>query len=405
MSEITRDVVVIGAGLAGLMAGIEAARRDRSVLVLEASNEPCGRFVLSGSGAAPVSNRNLDVSGFHGRYARFVSDALKALPGPDLRHWLGAIGIFLTDAEHYGHIVATGGGTSVRDAMIDALQRVGAELRAGCPVEAIEPKGAGFLVVPEGGEPISASTVVLAGGLHPAAGADLPSVAAALGHTFVPALPAQTPLPVDEVWISAIESLWMDVRVTVVAAGKPVLERVGSMLFDGAQICGEVIFNVSGEVTRRIVGGEQVVLAVNFYPTLSRDEVAQWMHRVLGEGTRERAAFALDRMLPQRLAEAFLRDLKLKPDARAMRLELRDRETLLERMTATRLTIGGPGQWDSAEGATGGVNVREVSPRTFESRVRPGLFIVGGMLRVSADWGGFAQHFALASGFLAGRHA
>jgi predicted Rossmann fold flavoprotein len=403
MSEITRDVVVIGAGLAGLMAGIEAARRDRSVLVLEPGDEPCARFVASGSGAAPVSNRNLNVSGFHGRYARFVSDALKALPEPDLRQWFDAIGITLTEAEHYGHIVATGGGEPVRDAMVDALQGAGAELRTGCPIETLEPEGAGFRVTPEGGEPISASAVILAGSLHP--GADWPRVAAALGHTSVPALPAQTPLPVDDAWIGAVGGLWMDVTVTVVAAGKPVLERTGSMLFDGAQVSGQVIFNVSGEVTRRIIGGEPVALLLDFYPTLSREEVAQWLHRVLGEGTRERAAFALDRMIPQRLAEAFLRDLKMKPDARAMRLELRDRVTLLERMTATRLTVGGPGQWDSAEGSTGGVNVREVSPRTFESRVRPGLFFTGGMLDVSGDWGGFEQHFALASGMLAGRHA
>jgi predicted Rossmann fold flavoprotein len=313
---------------------------------------------------------------------------------------LDAIGISLTDAEHYGHIVATGGGEPVRDAMVDALQHAGAELRTGCPIETLEPEGAGFRVTPEGGEPISASAVILAGSLHP--GADWPRVAAALGHTSVPALPAQTPLPVDEAWIGAVGGLWMDVTVTVVAAGKPVLERTGSMLFDGAQVSGEVIFNVSGEVTRRIVGGEPVALLLNFYPTLSREEVAQWLHRVLGEGTRERAAFALDRMIPQRLAEAFLRDLKMKPDARAMRLELRDRVTLLERMTATRLTVGGPGQWDSAEGSTGGVNVREVSPRTFESRVRPGLFFTGGMLDVSGDWGGFEQHFALASGWLGG---
>jgi hypothetical protein len=132
------------------------------------------------------------------------------------------------------------------------------------------------------------------------------------------------------------------------------------------------------------------------------EEVEQWLHRTLGGATRERAASALDAMLPQRLAEVFLRDLKVKPNARSRDLEKPDREGLFERMKATRLTVTGTGGMDVAEGVTGGVTVRQVDPRTFESKVQPGLFIVGGMLDISADWGGFEQHFALASGWVAG---
>jgi predicted Rossmann fold flavoprotein len=184
-----------------------------------------------------------------------------------------------------------------------------------------------------------------------------------------------------------------------------VLRRSGSLLFEPSAVSGEAVFNVSGEAARRMAGGETVELALDLFPSLSHDEVADWLHRVLGEGTRERAAQALDRMLPRRLAEAFLRELRVKPDARSMHLELRDRQQLLERMKASRLSVVRTGAWVQAESGTGGIGVREVNPRTMESRVVPGLYFAGGILDVSADWGGFEQHFALASGLLAGRHA
>jgi predicted Rossmann fold flavoprotein len=388
-----RDVIVVGAGLSGLMTGIQAARRGLSVLVIEQHRQACERFAASGMGAAPVSNAGLDIARFHGRHARFVSDALAALPPSRLRDWFAAIGVTLAQAEHYGHII----GNHVPQALSAALAEAGGELACGIAVTGASHGQAGFEIM--AGGPLKARTLVLATGPD-RSGAEL---AAALGHKLNLMLPAQVPLVPAEDWPRELAGLWMDVRLTLLAGERLVLEREGSLLFTPGGLSGEVVLNVSGEASQRLAKGEKLALQICFFPGMDEADVSEWMFRVLGEHTRMKAVEALDRMLPARLAAALLRLLKVKPTARSMHIEQRQREGLLARMLATRLELSGTAGMQAAESKRGGVAVREVNPRTFASRVCPGLFIAGSLLDVSADWGGFEQHFSLACGYLAGK--
>ncbi len=397
---ISRDVVVIGAGPAGLMAGISAAARGRSVMVLERAPEVCLNFLRAGSGAAPVSNSGLDVSRFQGRHARFVTDALRAFGPDELAAWFAERRLELHEAEHYGHIVAPGGGEAVRDALLDALEEAGGDLYADVAITRTKALATGFSLRADS-EVVHASSLILATGADESGCA----LAAGFGHSVTPLVPAHVGLRVEESWVGLVADVWMDVRMQLLSGGKVVTEREGSMQFTADGLAGEVIFNISAEAARRHAEHEALELLINFFPGQTPAEVTKWMHHTLGEATRERADYALDRMLPMRLALVFLRQLKVKPDARSMHLEKADREGLLQRMTATRLRITGTAGPQTAESTSGGVSVREVDPRTFASRLQPGLFIVGGLLDVSADWGGFEQHFALASGWVAGHGA
>ncbi|MBK8208115.1 MAG: aminoacetone oxidase family FAD-binding enzyme [Planctomycetes bacterium] len=397
---ISRDVVVIGAGPAGLMAGISAAARGRSVMVLERAPEVCRRFLITGSGAAPVSNSSLDVARFHGRHARFVTDALRAFGPDELSAWFAERNLELHEAEHYGHIVAPGGGEAARDTFLAALEEAGGDLYADVVVTRTKAMASGFSLRVDG-EVVHASSLILATGADESGCA----LAAGFGHSVTPLVPAHVGLRVEESWVGLVADLWMDVRLQLLSGGKVVTEREGSMQFTPGGLAGEVVFNISAEAARRHAEHEVLELVIDFFPGKTRAEVTKWMHHTLGEATRERADYALDRMLPMRLAIVFLRQLKVKPDARSMHIEKSDREGLLQRMTATRLRIAGVDKPQTAESASGGVSVREIDPRTFGSRLQPGLFVVGGLLDVSADWGGFEQHFALASGWVAGHGA
>ena len=169
------------------------------------------------------------------------------------------------------------------------------------------------------------------------------------------------------------------------------------MLFTAAGLTGEAVFNVAGSVE------PGCRLVVNFHPGQTRDEVAEWLHRVFGERTREPAEVAIDYIVPASLGRVFLARQRIKPGARVMQLDEQHRQGIVADMHHSTLTVTGTLGMRAAEACTGGVNVREVDPRTFASRRQPGLYVVGRVLDVSADWGGFEQHFALASGFVAGR--
>src|SRR5690606_1226363 len=133
-----------------------------------------------------------------------------------------------------------------------------------------------------------------------------------------------------------------------------------------------------------------------------REEVAQWLHRVFGERTREPANRAIDYIVPGSLGGVLLARQKLKSGARVMQMSEDQRTGRVTEMVATRWHVTGTLGMNAAESCIGGVHVREIDPRTYQSRLVPGLYVVGRLLDVSADWGGFEQHFSLASGRLAG---
>lgn len=361
-----------------------------------------GKYCYSAMGAAAVSNTGLDISRFHGRHARFVSDALAALGPEELRQWFNQSGVALIDAEYYGLVKPLGGGSEVIAALLHEVEDA-LETRAVSGVRRTEH---GFLVELADGASVSARAVVLAAG-----GANLPQlgggddgyrIAQSLGHSLAPAFPALVGIRIEETWPLQLPGLWMDVRLRLLDGRRELAESKGSMLFTRSGLTGEAVFNLSHAVEPAMARGAGLELAVNFFPGMRADEVGQWLFRVFGERTREAAHEAIDYILPRSLGAALLARRKVKRGARVMQLDERQREGLLHEMLDTRLKVQGTLGMRAAEGVTGGVKVREIDPRTFRSRVVPGLFVVGQVLDVSADWGGFEQHFALAGGFLAG---
>jgi predicted Rossmann fold flavoprotein len=399
------DVLVIGGGPAGLMAALCAARRGRSVTVLESQPYVGAKFCYSAMGAAAVTNVAVGPASFHGPNARFVADALNALPARTLRNFLTAEGASLEDARFYGLIAPVGGGSTVISALVDALEAAGGRLITEARVHTLARNDKGFTAQVQGAAFKAAACVLACGGSNlPQLGGNDSSytLAAGLGHRVEPRYPALVGIKVEEPWPYGLPGLWMDVELQLVAGKRQLSASGGSMLFTGSGLTGQAVFNVSRAIEAALAAGPDLTLLVNFHPGQDVAEVAEWLRRVLGERTRERCDNALDFIIPRQLAATLLRLQGIKHTARVQQLEERERTGLLEAMTATRLKVTGTLGMAAAEGVTGGVWPREVDPRTFESRKCPGLYVVGQMLDVAGDWGGFEQHFALASGFVAG---
>lgn len=396
------DVVVVGAGASGLMAGATAAARGLRTLVLERRSLPGQRLMVSAMGAGAVSNTGLEVSRFHGREARFVSDALQALPADDLRHWFAAAGAELHDLPHYGLVAPEGGGAAAVAALVDALHQAGGELRLDTIVRGARHSGDAIELDAGPSGLLQPRALVLAtGGAHMprlGGGTENFDLARSLGHTVSPLRPGQVPLRLFAPWLEDVTGLWMEVRLRLWDGARCVAESTGSMLLAKGVATGEAVFNLSRHCDR-----SGLELGICFFPEREPEQVDEWLFRTLGERTREPVARALDNIIPLSLATAFLRKLTIKRTARVQELSLLQRKRLLADMLDLRLPLAGTLGWQAAESTLGGVSVREVDPRTFASRKTPGLYLAGRMLDVAGDWGGFEQHFALASGFVAGR--
>ncbi|MHC4841468.1 MAG: aminoacetone oxidase family FAD-binding enzyme, partial [Planctomycetota bacterium] len=259
----------------------------------------------------------------------------------------------------------------------------------------------------DGGESLSCDRLVLAcGGPNlPQRGGTLLGVdsAAKLGHSVRDPLPGQVGLVTQEEWPTEAAGCWMDVGLKLLDDRKVVAETTGSILFTQSGIVGEAIFDISAAAAALLRQDKSPCLEINFFPELSSDDLAVWMHQVFGERSKERAVEALDIMLPAKIGGPWLKRMKLKAHARVLQMDKPQREALLHDMQASELTIVDTLGLRAAETFSGGVSVREVDPRTFASKACEGLYVVGSVLDIDADWGGFSQHFALGSGLLAGQ--
>lgn len=386
------------------MAALAASRQGARVLVLEQGRAPGRKFAMLRRGHGAISHELVSHEYFHGRHGRFASDALTALDAHALHALFSDIGAELQWDEG---VLRHGerSGQSLAQALVGAIEAAGGEVRCETLVRGVIEDSRGWIVATSAGDLRARRVVMALGGAHfpqLGGGNDGLKFARELGHMVEPHSPAVVGLRTREVWPFRLPGLWMECRVGLFVDGKPMREAVGLVLFTAGALVGPAIAEVSREVEPALGQGHEVKLSLNFYPQQSISEVETWFFRTLGSHTRKLTPDALNDMIPRRLAAELCRAAGVDPGWRVDRLQPEQRKRLETMLTDTRLTITGTLGWRAAEATRGGVNVREVDPKTFESRKHRGLYLVGELLDVDAPIAAMNVHFALASGWCAG---
>ena len=414
------DVIVIGAGAAGLFAATRAAERGRDVLLLEKNRKPGVKILMSGGTRCNLT-QHTDTSGIvaaFGDQGPFLHSALAALPPEDLVAWFEAEGV-ATKVEATGKVFPRSDrALDVLNALRRRLERSGARLELQQPVLGIEAPaepGGPLGVATESGTLTAASVIVTSGGAsYPGCGTtgDGYAWARALGHDVVPAQPALVPLTTEAAWVRELQG----VTVPEVELSAPALppgpargrrQRAsrrrarGSLLFAHFGLTGPAPLDLSRCYT---LAAERRgwSAACNFLPGATAEQLEhEWVGGAAAAGRRSVAA-ELARRLPRRLAEALVRLAGLPAERRLSELTRGERRELASRCTATSLPIVGTRGFAKAEVTTGGVSLGAVDARTMESRTVPGLYFAGEILDLDGPIGGYNFQAAFSTGWLAG---
>lgn len=447
-APLRTDVLVVGAGPAGLMCAREAAGRGLRVLVLEQSPLPGRKLVVSGGGKANFTNRRLSPLHYRCGDPAFCAPALKAFSPAVMERLVAAWGL-PTEERAHEQLFLTVPARNLLHCLLDDLRTRGGELRPRQRVLAVRRRADGFDVETDTAL-FQARAVVLAAGspAWPQAGGSAAGfeLARALGHRLVPPFPALTPLLLPPKALAApvttgahrtpapdaarradgtrrlppaartantpprdipraatgpardgetLAGISLPVRISLPEAGlPPALARdpiwKDDLLFTHEGLSGPAALKAS------LFWEEGMALAVDFLPDMSfralLDDPAS------GRGT---PFSLLRRHLPHRLAERLLPPELAR--RRAAELSRTAREALCAAVHERRFLPAGRADFRKAEVCGGGVDVREVDPRRMESRLVPGLYLVGEMLDVTGLLGGCNLHWAWASGMAAGR--
>ncbi len=405
------EVAVVGAGPAGLMAAISAASSGARVILLEQLDRPGLKLLASGGGRCNLTNRGTveDFMLRYGRQGRFAQAALSALPPPALCDWMEARGVPTFSPDGFHVYPASQSAPSVLEALLRECDKLGVERRWKARVQHLSIEEGGLLGVKTDAS-LEAHRVILAcgGRGYPALGGTAlgHELARQAGHGLADPLPALVPLLTQETWVrdyagaaGAGARIWLDMK----GAGKA--GRRGDVLLTHRGLSGPAILNFSGEVAEWLRRRPAVLLRIDWTPDIPASEWQQRFEQWHREAGRKQLHSLLDQTLPAALAKAVCCAAKTPGHTQANQLSADQRDAVVQALTQMPLTITGTEGFEHAMVTRGGVPLREVDPKTLESRLLPGLFFAGELLDIDGPCGGYNLQWAFSSGWLAGRVA
>jgi predicted Rossmann fold flavoprotein len=413
MTAVNWDVVVIGAGAAGLMAATHAAGRGRRTLLLEKTRRPGVKILMSGGTRCNITHdcdERAVVAAF-GKNGKFLHSPLACLGVRGVIALFEAEGV-ATKIEETGKVFPVSNkATDVLDALVRRLNRAGAALALEEPALDVSPReGGGFTVVTPKRQIGTASVVVTTGGKsYPGSGTtgDGYALAAKFGHTIVPTRPALTPLTVAADWVPGLRGLTIPdtvLRVLPAAGGKPLDSRRGSLLFAHFGLSGPVALDASGAVSGHPEPAS-LALEIDFLPAIAEPAYDEAVRTHTTAAGKQLLAVVLSADLPRRLCDALVSRTGLPLDRRAAALSRAERAGLVAAVKRQRLPLRGTLGYEKAEVTAGGVALDEVDSRTMQSKRQPGLYFAGEVLDLDGPIGGYNFQAAWSTGWLAGRGA
>ena len=388
------DVVVLGAGGAGMMCAAEAARRGRKVAVLDHAAKPGGKIIISGGGRCNFTNVDVSAANFVSQNAHFAKSALSRFTSADFIRMVEEAGIAYHERKH-GQLFCDASAQQIIDMLASRCERAGARFFLNHKLGAVRNEAEGFVVETDRGPFAAKSLVVATGGLSiPKIGAT--GIGYALAEQFGLKLVAREPA-LDGFVFSEEDRRLFDgfagVNLDAVVTCNGVAFRE-NLLFTHAGLSGPPSLQSSLHWNR----GDAVHL--NFLPGLSREELRDWFAE--RKSSKSEIKTLLAELVPRRLAERFS-ELYLPPKATLANLKKTDLEALCGRLQdwtfVPRHTVG----YGRAEVTRGGVDTDELSSKTLEAKKVPGLYFIGEVVDVTGWLGGFNYQWAWASGWAAGQ--
>jgi predicted Rossmann fold flavoprotein len=413
-----KKIAVVGAGPAGMMAAIRAAGLQQEVTLLEKNPSPGEKLLLSGKGRCNLTNLS-ELDEFLQRFSgggQFLRDAFNKFFHRDLINFFEKGGLALKVERQRRVFPKSDRAESVLEALKRELLRCGVRLKCNIKVRDIiaSPLGPAERTVQglriAGNRFIAAERVILAAGgvTYPftgSCGGGL-RMAAALGHRITDLRPGLVPLEIRQEGMRHLAGLSLkNIRLKFFSGKNKIISGVGELLFTHTGISGPLVLSLSGRVADWLKQEKGVYAEIDLKPALTPEQLDSRLLREFKAGTNKSLKNILKELLPQRLIAYFLQITDIAPLIKANQVTSMQRRALIRLLKGWRLDITRPRPIQEAMITRGGVSLKEINPRTMESRLVKGLYFAGEIIDVDADTGGFNLQAAFSTGYLAGESA
>ncbi|HJR75386.1 MAG TPA: NAD(P)/FAD-dependent oxidoreductase [Nitrospiraceae bacterium] len=413
------DILIVGAGAAGLAAAIFAAEQRKGITVhlLDGATTIGAKILVSGGGRCNVTHEIVTPEDFHGN-RHIIRNVLAAFGTESARRWFASMGVELKREPTGKLFPVTDKARTVLDALTGRCRDLGVVLSPGHRVTGIlreevngerEACQSPFRVHYDQGVLLAKRVILATGGRSlPRTGSDGfgYELARRFGHRVTMTAPALVPLVLEQsMFHQDFSGLSLEVELSSQLRGKTIDRRTGSLLWTHVGISGPVVMDASRFWTLPRTQGERAMLRANFLPGRTQEQARTWLLEEAARDSRRSLLKTVAQVMPERLAAALCRHAQCDAQRPAGLLRRTDRERLLMTLTRFQFPVVDDRGWNHAEVTAGGVPLEEINFRTMESKLVPGLYLVGEILDCDGRIGGFNFQWAWATGYLAGRAA
>ena len=401
------DIAIVGGGAAGMMAAAVALEAGASVTVFE-PNESLGRKLsITGKGRCNLTNDCTPQEFFPNVISnpRFLYSAISVFSPADTIAYFTALGVPLKTERGARVFPASDRSSDIVRALAGAMQGA---VRVRAKVQSIKKEGVRFILSADG-KNYSADRVILATGgcSYPRTGSDGSgfAIARALGHTVTPLFPSLVPLVSPDPACGEMQGLSLkNVALSIRDdKGKTVFTDFGEMLFTHFGISGPMVLSASTKL--RLPSLQGYTALIDMKPALDIQTLDARLLSELKAGANRDLSNILATLLPSAMIPAILKKAEIPGTRKGNAVTKEERRKLLSLLKAFPISLHSTRGMDEAIVTAGGVSVKEVNPKTMESRLMEGLYLAGEMLDVDAYTGGFNLQIAFSTAYLAAKNA
>ncbi|MBR3383355.1 MAG: NAD(P)/FAD-dependent oxidoreductase [Clostridia bacterium] len=404
-----KRIAVIGAGPAGMIAAAFAAAEGAEVEIFDRNEKAGKKLYLTGKGRCNITNdagmedfmRNIP------RNPRFLYSAFRGFFNYDIIDVIEGQGV-PTKVERGGRVFPVSDKSSdVIRALVRFTEERGAVINLDSRVRSVSRTKEGFVLEISGrGDRRFDSVIIATGGLsYPSTGStgDGYAFARAFGHTVTPTAPSLVSLVTAEKWPAELAGLSLkNVTLTAVKNGKKVCSELGEMLFTHTGVSGPLVLSASARIADEPAGTK---LLIDMKPALDEQTLEARILRDLEANRHKRMKNAIMGLLPSRMVPIVLELSGIDPEKTTDSFTREERRSLVSTLKAIPLSVAAAAPIEEAVITRGGVSVKEIDPKTMESKLVPGLYFAGEVIDVDAFTGGFNLQIAYSTGAAAGRAA
>lgn len=407
-----KKVIVIGGGAAGMMAACMAAIEGAQVTLLEKNEKTGKKIYITGKGRCNLTNACQREEFLENVITnpKFLYSAFAQLDNQAVMNFFEKAGCRLKTergdrvfpvSDHSSDVIAALNGELKKNRVQVMLHTEASELL----LEEGSVKG----VLLSDGKKLHADAVIIATGgrSYESTGStgDGYRFAKQAGHTIKDLRPSLVPFVVKEEWCKKLQGLSLkNVAVTLKKEKKKIYEGFGEMLFTHFGVSGPLILSASSFYTAKY-NGQEVLLTIDLKPAMDREQLDKRILRDFEENAGKQFKNALDKLLPAKLIPVMVELSGIDPHKKTSEVTKKERSRLVELFKELKLTVNGCRGYGEAIITGGGVNVKEIDPKTMGSRLVNGLYFAGEVMDVDALTGGFNLQIAWSTGALAGKSA